>query len=29
MRELSLSYADANSGNNPSTIGWINFGNIF
>lgn len=29
MRELSLSYADANSGNNASTIGWINFGNIF
>ena len=29
MRELSLSYTDANSGNNASTIGWINFGNIF
>ena len=29
MRELSLSYTDANSGNNASTIAWINFGNIF
>lgn len=29
MQQLSLSYADARSGDNATSIGWINFGNIY
>ena len=28
MRQLSLSYANPNSGKNSAIIAWINFGNI-